>query len=488
MIGMIYLAVQNDAFKQQIEYVWDLYFFIYGFPKQVLSYKDLGNIQPDPGSLVISYGRGKPEGTFAHQIHIHESPLFGANYLQPASLPKEPLPHYQDLPIIYAGNGDVMGWVVTHENERGGKTIETNIDIIASSFFMLTRYEEVVTPVQDKFERYPATASLAYREGFLDRPIVNEYIELLGSWVEGFNLGFERKELWDGKDFAVCLTHDVDVLRKYSWYPPLRAIAGRTLKHHGPRKSFAVAREYLRVRGKRCSDPYDQFDYLMQVSERYGVSSSFYFISGGETKYDNCYSIGNPYAACLVRHIRDRGFEVALHSSFNAFSNSQMLMREKERLEAVVERAVYGVRQHYLRWRTPDSWRVREEAGFKYDTTLTFADHEGFRCGICLPYKPFDVLANKQLDIWELPLAVMEGTLYDYQGLLSVEVFSRIKKLVDVVKKHNGLFIILCHNSSLDEMFYPGWTSVYVEILEYISKQNVLSDTALGIIRRWERV
>lgn len=82
----------------------------------------------------------------------------------------------------------------------------------------------------------------------------------------------------------------------------------------------------------------------------------------------------------------------------------------------------------------------------------------------------------------------MEGTLYNYQGLLAMEVFQRIKKLVDVVKKHDGIFIILCHNSSLDEVCYPSWAFVYVEILEYISKQNVLSNTALGLIHRWKRL
>ena len=56
-----------------------------------------------------------------------------------------------------------------------------------------------------------------------------------------------------------------------------------------------------------------------------------------------------------------------------------------------------GGRQHYLRWKSPDTWRILEKTGLKYDVTLSFADHEGFRCGICFPYKPFDVVENRIL-------------------------------------------------------------------------------------------
>lgn len=51
------------------------------------------------------------------------------------------------------------------------------LDIFAASFFMLTRWEEYVNKARDSHNRFPATESLAYKQGFLDRPIVNEYLE-----------------------------------------------------------------------------------------------------------------------------------------------------------------------------------------------------------------------------------------------------------------------------------------------------------------------
>lgn len=159
---------------------------------------------------------------------------------------------------------------------------------------------------------------------------------------------------------------------------------------------------------------------------------------------------------------------------------------EKEKLEKVTENGIFGGRQHYLRWKSPDTWRILEKAGLKYDTTLSFADHEGFRCGICFPYKPFDILRNRVLNIWELPLIVMDGSLFNYQNLIPEEGFQRIKTLVDTIKKYHGVFVLLWHNSSLNDLKLPGWIRVYKETMEYLGKQDIFNDAAQGIIDRWE--
>lgn len=117
---------------------------------------------------------------------------------------------------------------------------------------------------------------------------------------------------------------------------------------------------------------------------------------------------------------------------------------------------------------------------------MSFADHEGFRCGICFPYKPFDIVQNRVLDIWELPLTVMDTSLFVYQSLTPEEGFQRIKALVDTIKKYNGVFVLLWHNSSFDELRLPRWTQVYEKTLECIGKQNIFNDVAKGVIGWWD--
>jgi len=496
---MIIATYDNYDFANQIEYTFNLIFSTYGISFKIIPLKRFkkGHFSLSE-TVLISYGKNNPELGVKHHVHIYASDFFGKNYLKLHSMPKTPLKKVNrkdfevkkadlfmgETPVIFRGSEKN----ILRDSQlipRGSHfSVCCPIDLIASIFYMVSRYEETVIKKRDSHNRFPASESLAWKEGFLHRPIVNEYIDLLWSWIEEFNLGYKRKSIWNGKNFAVCLTHDVDQLRKYKWYPPLRTIAGSTLKYGKPRKSLALSKDYLKAKLK--SDPYDTFSYLINLSKKYGLGSSFYLMSGGKTAFDRRYKINSRKLVSIIRNIQKNGFEIGLHTSFDAYKNAALISSEKATLEKVLGNEVLGVRQHYLRWKTPESWRAREAAGIKYDTSLSFADHEGFRAGICIPFKPFDILENRELDLWELPLISMDGSLYTYQRLSPDKAFIRVKSLIDTVKKHKGVFVILWHNSSFDEVDWPGWSHLYEKILIYINKQSVYSNTALGIIKRWE--
>ncbi|MEG2515996.1 MAG: hypothetical protein RSA61_04095, partial [Acidaminococcaceae bacterium] len=108
-----------------------------------------------------------------------------------------------------------------------------------------------------------------------------------------------------------------------------------------------------------------------------------------------------------------------------------------------------GGRQHYLRWTAPETWQYYEDAGLAYDTTLSFADHIGFRCGICYEYHPFNVRTRKKLNLLEYPLIVMECSGLDerYMQLSYDEMLQRCVRLKAQCEKHHGNFVILWHNS-----------------------------------------
>lgn len=68
--------------------------------------------------------------------------------------------------------------------EKFSSNIVCGIDIFASSFFMLVRWEEyVISDKRDIHNRFPGCESLAYKFNFLNRPIVNEYIEVLKKYL-----------------------------------------------------------------------------------------------------------------------------------------------------------------------------------------------------------------------------------------------------------------------------------------------------------------
>jgi len=338
-----------------------------------------------------------------------------------------------DIPIIY-GNEKI---------EIKNNQIICGIDIFASSFFMLSRWEEYVKKERDNHNRFPAYASLAYKNNFLERPIVNEYVEMLKNMFLYLGL----KQNLKTRNYQLILTHDVDVAYKYSSIlSGSREIVGDIIK----RKNLVLAlnnfSNKILAHLKLKKDPFDTYDYLMDISEKVGVKSYFFLHSSSSAKQD----INNDkYLKKVGYKIKKRGHYLGYHPSFNAYNNFELFIKDKEKIENMIEQKLDIGRAHFLRFEVPTTWQIWEDAKMKWDSSLSYADKEGFRCGVCYSYSVFDIITRKKLNLKEKPLIVMEGSFTTYQpNITPQEMEHKIKYLIDKVKKYNGEFVFLWHNSS----------------------------------------
>lgn len=461
---MFIVSYSNRKITQQFQYTINTFSRIYRIPCKVLHFDELRN-QLD-NRLLISYGAKIPSWQGKH-IHIIESAFFGEGYLTQKSLPHTPLPLYKDLPVLFLGGEEKEPYVYCT-----GAIIETNIDLIASAFFLLTRYEEVVNNNQgmlDQHKRFPATASISYKANFLHRPLVNEYFNLLWEWINEFYVDLKKKSLWNGKDFALCLTHDIDRLQKYAPRSELRNLGSLVLKQRKPCKALARFADYVQVALHKRSDPFDNIGQIISLEEKYEAASTFFFMT--EPDFSGGYCLDNPRVKRALRKIADSKAEIGFHAGYYSYNNYEIMQRQKAKLDKInIEQP--GCRQHFLRWKTPDTWLIQEKCGVVYDATLCFADHEGFRAGICHPFQPFDLLKNRTINIWEIPLTIMDCTLSDYRGLSPVEGLNVIKDYINTVKKYHGVIVVLWHNTFFDSENVPGWPNIYEKVLEYTAQKG----------------
>jgi len=251
--------------------------------------------------------------------------------------------------------------------------------------------------------------------------------------------------------FAVRLSHDIDVVAPFwSLGGAARSVAAGILRGRSPAETVQKARLAL-VQGiapRRTAD-YTGIFRLAEISRRYRVASAFYFMAADRGPYDSAYDIGSRPVRDAIHWLRSLGFEIGFHASYETFSDPSRLIREKARLDTVLGESALGGRQHYLRFRVPETWREWEAAGLRYDSTLTYAGHEGFRCGTCHAYRPFDMEADRELRVEELPLIVMDGTLRLYRGLTAAEAVDSVLDLARRCRDVEGTFTLLWHNSSL---------------------------------------
>ncbi len=372
------------------------------------------------------------------------------------------LPFSDPVPVLFQGAGREDGDRPFVERRKDGAVI-FHADILAATFFMLSRWEETVVPVRDLHGRFPASACVAYREGFLDRPVIDEYALILQCWLKALLPGWLPKP----RQFSLRLSHDVDMVRSFSGlYRTTRAFAGDIVKRRSLRKARETVRTAIRSSITPEDDPiYGNILELADHSERYGLKSSFYFMAADEGPNDSGYDPAEPLVRRCIDEIARRGHEIGFHPSYRASFDTAVWQKEFARLSAVANGIpIAGGRQHFLRFRAPDTWRLWEQAGLSYDSTLSYADCEGFRCGTCLPFRPFDVGADRELSVTEIPLIVMDGTLCQYRGLTPMEGEARILALADQCRRVGGVFTLLWHNSSLTGE-WESWAPVYRRVV-----------------------
>jgi hypothetical protein len=395
-------------------------------------------------------------------------------WLSPATIPKLPLAQWDVVssgldavlventtPILFGSPGYVV-------DESGN--FRLNLDILGSAFFMLSRYEEAVEPDRDYYDRFPATASIAYQAGFLDRPIVDEYVEILWAAMKRVWPNLERQTR-QARTLVSCDVDNPYICISKSLPKTVKAMGGDLLKRKSPATALQTLNQYLQVRRDDYSqDPYlKAIGWIMEANEQAGNRVAFYFISDhSHPTLDGCYIMDEPVIRNLIRRIHARGHEVGLHASYNTYRDAAQTVREADILRRVMEaegvqQDEMGGRQHFLRWETPTTARNWEAAGMDYDSTLSYADRPGFRCGTCREYLMYDVVERRPLKLKQRPLIVMECSVIAdrYLGLgYTNQALDLMLTLKRRALRYGGNFTLLWHNSHFnhpkDREFYQA--------------------------------
>jgi len=408
-----------------------------------VSYREL---PAGSGSLpLISYGRELPAWSGRPHLHIRASGLFGEDFLRPASLPDAS----GHPPIPYSASGEP-------EARAPGRLI-TSLDLVASAFFMASRYEEALAPERDRVGRFSAAQSYAHRRGLLGRPLVDAWGEQVREWLQDLGWPIERPD----RPFLIGLSHDIDRVSG-GWAEAVY----HELKHIRP---AAVASVLARRLGGR--DPYWSFDRILDLESRYGVRSTFYFLQRTGEARDARYDMASARFQKLFEVLRAGGWEIGLHGSYRSLERDT-LAREREQLASVAGVEVIGGRQHYLRFDVRNAWPRIEAAGLGYDSSLGYADELGFRAGLARPFHPFDLERRQPCRLWEVPLVVMDTTLRTYLRLPVAEAMDRILPVLEAVRDHRGAVALLWHNTFFAGHKFAGYGEVYEQILRWAAENG----------------
>ncbi len=260
---------------------------------------------------------------------------------------------------------------------------------------------------------------------------------------------------------TVCLTHDVDRIRKTYQYLTKDI------------RSFRWGNFRTLLNGAK---PYWCFDRIMELEASYGVRSTFFFLH--ETiPFDllkpanwkltlGRYSFLETEVKRIIRELDQGGWEIGLHGSYNSYRNLDLLQVEKELLEEVLGREIAGIRQHYLNLDIPETWQLQSKAGFQYDASFGLKNDIGFRQG---QYRPFQ---DESSGITVIPLVLMEAYLFAKARDDLERAWELAEALMDEAEQQQGVFTILWHQRMFNEQEFPGYLEIYRRIIEEAKKRQ----------------
>jgi hypothetical protein len=315
-------------------------------------------------------------------------------------------------------------------------------DVFAASFFLVSRYEEYLEFEPDIHGRFPSRSSIAFKNGFLDKPLVDLWArELAKSLLKKFpNLVFKRNE------YKALLTIDTDepfAFHGKNFFQSIGELFNEKKVNRGKTNE-----KYRKSKDEK--DPYDVSDYIIEKIVKNDIETRFFFPVGDPSKFDKNPSWKNEEYRALINKVADK-FITGLHPSYTAGGDGTIINTESNRLKSIIQKDIRAGRFHYLRLFMPRSYNNAIKAGISEDYSMGYPDEAGFRAGIARPYTFYNVIENKKTSLKIVPFQVMDVTLFENKKLEPDQAKEIILKLVKETKKAGGVFVSIWHNTSLLE-------------------------------------
>jgi hypothetical protein len=340
-----------------------------------------------------------------------------------------------------------------------GQGSDLPFDIFAASFFLISRYEEYLEYTPDIYGRFPASASLASRNGFLSIPVVDQWAR---EWAKTIVVKFQNLVFRKNK-FTSMVTIDVDQPFEYLGKDVFRSLGG-IIRDIGKRSGRAGDRYRTVTHGEK--DPWDVFEYISDTIKKAGAGARFFIPTGERSQYDKNPSWNNEDFRMLVQKLTSV-FGFGLHPSYHASENETRLKTEFERLKKITSAEPLSARYHFIRLKMPYSYRCLENIGITEDYSMGFPEEPGFRAGIARPFRFYDIEQERESSLMVFPFQVMDGTLFKYLKLGAEESAGIISTLIDETRKAGGSFISIWHNTTLlDTPGQKAWRSLFEATLK----------------------
>lgn len=334
-------------------------------------------------------------------------------------------------------------------------------DIFSAIFYLLSRYEEYLPHEKDIYGRYAHTNSLACREGFLNRPLVNEWLQSFRNLIRNRFPDASLKE----QRFQFQPTYDIDEAYSFRYKEWWRS-AGAAMKDLFAGRWNRIAQR-RRVLNGQAADPYDAFVWMDDLHRPHGFKPRYFFLVAAKNKgYDKHILPHQPALQTLLQKLAAQ-YDIGLHPSWQSGDDPLLLPAEKATLEHITRLKITASRQHYIRFSLPQTFRQLLAAGITDDYSMGYGSINGFRASVASSFYWYDLEKEQSTHLLLHPFCWMEANAFFEQQFSPPEALDELYRYYHAIKKVNGTLITIWHNTFLGtDPLYAGWKEIYAQLIK----------------------
>ncbi|WP_462252628.1 polysaccharide deacetylase family protein [Ferruginibacter sp.] len=347
-------------------------------------------------------------------------------------------------------------------------------DIFAATFYLLSRYEEYLPHIKDMYGRYAHKNSLAFKEGFLQLPLINigtrDFALELQKKYSIFNVQF-NPELSRRTTFNFVPTYDIDIAFSYKHKGLLRNIGGFL-------KSPSLQR--IKILLGLQKDSFDAYHWLNDLHQQNKLQPIYFFLVAEKNSHYDKNILPHKDAMWQLIKLHAKKYLLGIHPSWQSGDKPQLLKEEINWLSEVVNdevpksqhQKIYLSRQHYIRFNLPEGYQKLIEAGITDDYSMGYGSINGFRASVASSFFWYDLQLEQQTNLRIHPFCFMDANSFYEQQFSAGQAYEEMMQYYKICKEVNGTLITIWHNNFLGTAKeFDGWREVYEEFIRVVRRE-----------------
>lgn len=237
----------------------------------------------------------------------------------------------------------------------------------------------------------------------------------------------------------------------------------------------------FRLLGQKCKmalelekDVFDTYDLIQKHIHKNNPQKeiTFFMLLNGKSKHDNRFRAENKHLLQLIQKIKKNNFHIGYHAAYESFCDEKFWKEGLQSLAAITKTQITKNRQHFLKFRYPNTFEYMEKSGIQDDYSVLFSQISPFPMGVARPFHWFNLAQFRETKLRLHTGGLMDRTFLK-MGVEKKEVPAYYKSYLQEVKKHKGEALFIFHNNTFSNFGeWEGWQSLWCDILEMIQNAD----------------